>query len=110
MHALLCIAQQVTLLNAHGKLAAICVALQQADLVYAAGETVTLKLKDPTSGPVENARVLFKRAAKQRRAVQHLEPLMAEAQEQLDYIAEVQGSLSLLDKCAHHARILFCSA
>jgi hypothetical protein len=48
---------------------------------------------------VENAKLLYKKASKQRRAGTQLEPLILEAEEQLIYLEEVAESLKELDRC-----------
>ena len=79
-----------------------------------AGKPVTVKLPDGVDGPVEHAQALFKRAAKQRRAVDQLAPLIEAAQGQLEYVQEVQQSLTDLPRCVprprQHARAAMNSA
>ena len=72
---------------------------------HAAGDTVTLKLPDATTTPVEHAQKLYKRAAKQRRAGEQLRPKMEEAEEQLEYLGEVQESLRMLDRFVCDAKL-----
>lgn len=64
-----------------------------------AGEIVSLKITDATMTPVEHAEKLYKRAAKQRRAVEKLQPLIQETEKLLLYVEEVQESVALLERC-----------
>jgi predicted ribosome quality control (RQC) complex YloA/Tae2 family protein len=64
-----------------------------------AGAQVVLTV-DATVGPVEHAQKLYKRAAKQRRAIAQLEPLIEQAKEQLQYLSEVEESLHELRRQA----------
>lgn len=58
-----------------------------------------LELSDPTISVIENAKLLYKKASKQRRAGAQLEPLIEAAEEQLIYLEEVAESLKELDRC-----------
>lgn len=65
-----------------------------------AGEQVQLRITDETMTPVEHAEKLYKRAAKQRRAVEKLQPLVSDAEALLAYVEEVRESVALLDRFA----------
>lgn len=58
-----------------------------------------LVIKDETLGPVHYAEKLYKKAAKHRRAVEQLQPLLDEAISQLEYVEDVAINISQLDRC-----------
>jgi len=62
------------------------------------GATVTVTLADAAAGPIACAKKLYGRAAKQRRASDHLEPLLLEGEHVAAYLREVAESLSQLDR------------
>lgn len=77
-------------------------------------------IKDEALGPVQYAEKLYKKAAKHRRAVEQLQPLLDEASTQLEYVADVENNISqlerfvellitLLVKIAYFLRQLFCA-
>lgn len=64
-----------------------------------AGKPVQLVIEDEELGPVQYAEKLYKKAAKHRRAVDQLQPLLDEAASQLEYVADVEENISELDRC-----------
>lgn len=69
--------------------------------MHDAGEPVLLVIKEENMGPVQYAEKLYKKAAKQRRAVEQLQPLLDAASSQLDYVEDVENDISLLDRLDH---------
>jgi hypothetical protein len=67
-----------------------------------AGEPVLLVIKDENLGPVQFAEKLYKKAAKHRRAIDQLQPLLDEAHTLLEYVADVEDNISQLDRCGSH--------
>ena len=74
-----------------------CPALLPTKRFYA-GESILLVIKDETLGPVQYAEKLYKKAAKHRRAVDQLQPLLDEASSQLEYVADVEDNILQLDR------------
>jgi predicted ribosome quality control (RQC) complex YloA/Tae2 family protein len=60
------------------------------------GNMITIAI-DPQQSAVEAAEALYKRARKQRRAVQQVRPLIEEAQQQMDWLAETEVMLDHLE-------------
>jgi hypothetical protein len=68
---------------------------------------VLLVIEDDKLGPVQYAEKLYKKAAKHRRAVDQLQPLLDEAQNQLEYVADVEDNIAQLDGYGSHTFVHF---
>lgn len=60
------------------------------------GEPVSIPL-DVKAGPIKTAEALFAKARKQRRAVDHIGPLLQAAREDISYLADIEAQLNMLD-------------
>lgn len=63
---------------------------------FETSEPVTIPL-DPEKNAVQNAQALYKRHQKLKRARAAVEPLLAVVQEEIDYLEQVEATLSQLD-------------
>jgi hypothetical protein len=70
-----------------------------------AGEKVKLAIPQDDLGPVQYAEKLYKKAAKQRRASEQLQPLIDDAEKQLEYIDEVEDEVMQLSRCVYELYI-----
>jgi predicted ribosome quality control (RQC) complex YloA/Tae2 family protein len=59
-------------------------------------QPVTIPL-NPEKNAVQNAQLLYKRHQKLKRARQAVEPLLQEVQEEIEYLEQVEASLTQLD-------------
>ncbi len=77
---------------------------------FESGKPVAIAL-DPEKNAIQNAQSLYKRAAKLKRARGAVEPLLAEVQQEIEYLEQVEAAITTLsyalatDEVPHYAQI-----
>jgi len=64
---------------------------------FESGNPVAIAL-DPEKNAIQNAQSLYKRAAKLKRARAAVEPLLAEVQQEIEYLEQVEAAITQIDR------------